>query len=94
MHKVLGAGVISTGILILGTTAHGAATAEQRCQAAKNKAAGKYALCRQKAEQRLVLTSDAARYTEGITRCEDKFAQAWQRAIDQATGAGASTIGN
>lgn len=63
-----------------------------KCQADKNKAAGKYAKCRQDAEKKLVLTGDATRYTDLIANCETKFADAWQRAEDNATAASTSCL--
>jgi len=78
---------------ILMTTAlqaHAAATPEQKCQAAKNQAAGKYAACRQNAEKGLAASGDASKYGAAITKCEGKFATAWQKATDTATAAGAT----
>jgi len=65
-------------------------TAAQKCQGAKNSAAGRYCNCRQQAEKRLALTGDAAKYSTAITRCESKFAAQWQKAIDKASAAGAT----
>lgn len=65
-----------------------AATPEEKCRAAKNLAAGKYAACRQNAEKGLALNGDATKYGEAVDKCEAKFASAWQNAIDKATDAG------
>jgi hypothetical protein len=63
-----------------------AATPEERCEIAKNQAAGKFALCRQKAEAKAI-----ARGTElDATKCDEKFAQAWQKADEKAAKAGAT----
>jgi hypothetical protein len=62
-------------------------TPEHKCQSTKNKAAGKYAACRQTAESKVVLTGDLTKYTAAITKCETKFASSWQRAIDAANAA-------
>lgn len=67
-----------------------AATPEQKCQAAKNLAAGQYAACRQTAEKGLALTGDATKYGAAIDKCEAKFGTAWQKAIDKAADAGAT----
>ena len=67
-----------------------AVTPEQKCQAAKNLAAGKYLACRQNAEKRVALTPDATKYGEAIAKCEASLTKAWQGAIDKATAAGAS----
>jgi hypothetical protein len=66
------------------------ATPEQKCRAAKNLAAGQYAACRQNAEKRLALTGDATNYGEAIDKCDTKFGDAWQKAIDKAADAGAT----
>jgi len=73
-----------------GSSALAAPTAEQKCEAAKNQAAGKYAACRQKAERGQVLTGDAIKYGEAIAKCEASFATSWQKAVDAATSAGAT----
>ena len=73
----------------LATQAIGMVTPEQKCQAAKNTAAGVYARCRQNAEKTLALTSDNVKYGSAITKCENRFAAAWQKAIDNATAASA-----
>jgi hypothetical protein len=65
-------------------------TPEHKCQSGKNKAAGKYAYCRQNAESKLVSSGDLTRYSGAITKCETKFATKWQQLIDQATAAGAT----
>jgi len=78
------------GILMaVALQAHAAATPEQKCQAAKNQAAGKYAACRQNAEKGLAASDDATKYGAAITKCEGKLATAWQKATDAATEAGA-----
>jgi hypothetical protein len=72
------------------TQALAGATPEQKCQAATNTAAGKYAACRQSAEKNLVSTGDAGKYAAAIGKCETKFGEAWQKAIDGAEAAGAA----
>jgi hypothetical protein len=83
-----------TGALLAGllhsVTAFGAATPEQKCQAAKNVAAGNYFGCRQKAEKALALNGDTTAYATAIARCETAFSNAWQKAIDKADDAGAT----
>jgi hypothetical protein len=74
---------------LMATAALAAPTPEQKCQAAKNSAAGKYSACRQAAEKGRVSTGDATKYGDAIAKCETKFADAWQKAIDSATQAGA-----
>lgn len=76
--------------LMCAASSFAAATPEQKCQAAKNLAAGQYAACRQTAEKGLVLTGDATKYGAAIDKCETKFGTAWQKAIDKAADAGAT----
>lgn len=82
---------VGIGLLLAVGTAH-AATPEQRCQSAKNKAAGKYAACRQSAEAKLATTAgdpiDLQKYTTALTRCATAYDRGWQKAIDKATSAG------
>jgi hypothetical protein len=65
---------------------------EQKCQGGKNKAAGKYAYCRQKAEKGLAYNGDTAKYNYAIAKCEQKFTKAWQKEIDRATAAGTTCL--
>jgi hypothetical protein len=67
-----------------------AATDAERCQADKNQAAGKYAACRQKAEKKFILTGDATKYADSITKCTTKFTDTWQRLEEKAVAAGAT----
>jgi hypothetical protein len=79
------------GILIVGALlCAGSAPALDpgpKCQSAKNKDAGKYAACRQKAEAGLVKTGDATKYAEAIAKCDAKFFDKWAKAAETA-GAG------
>ena len=68
------------------------ATAQDKCQAGKNQAAGKYAACRHSAEKKLAVTGDTARYNDGIAKCEATFAAAWQKEEDRAAGASATCL--
>jgi hypothetical protein len=67
-----------------------AATPEQQCQAAKNKTAGKYSVCRQSAEAKFATSGDMAKYTLALDKCASKFTKAWQKAIDKAAAASAA----
>ncbi|HSP55853.1 MAG TPA: DUF1566 domain-containing protein [Dehalococcoidia bacterium] len=62
----------------------------QQCQAGKNKEAGKYAYCLQKAEASLVKTGDTVKYGEAITKCETKLNDKWAKLEATAAGKGAS----
>ncbi len=94
MHEVKMRRTITTAaiaaMLLTATVALAAPTPEQKCQAAKNSAAGKYAACRQTAVKTLVSTGDATKYGAAIAKCEASFAGAWQKAIAAAAKAGAS----
>lgn len=73
---------------LLGSTsqAYAAVTAAQKCQAGKNKVAGKYAACRQDAEARLATDGDATAYATAIGKCAAKYSAGWQRVEDAADG--------
>src|SRR5438067_2111155 len=76
--------------LVLGTPAGATQTPQQRCQAGKNRAAGKYAACLQSAEAKLVANGDMAKYNTAVTNCQTRFANKWQKLIDRAAAAGAT----
>jgi hypothetical protein len=63
-----------------------------KCQSAKNKAAGKYSSCLGNAESKVVTTGDTAAYGAALAKCVEKFSNAWQKAIDSATKAGATCL--
>jgi hypothetical protein len=81
--------MVAASVAVCTAAAWAAPTPEQKCQADKNKAAGNYAFCRQKAEAKLATTGDVTDYTERINRCETKFATKWaileQRAVNAGT---------
>ena len=61
------------------------------CQSGKNRAAGKYAACRQKAEAKLALLGDMVGYGDALGTCAAKYAAAWQKLEQKALGACPST---
>jgi hypothetical protein len=65
-----------------------AATPAQSCQANKNKTAGKYDYCRQKAEAKYATTGDGAARTAALQTCLDKYAAKWPLLETKATKAG------
>lgn len=71
-------------------SAEAAPTAPDKCEAAKNKAAGLYSLCRQRVEAVRILNGDLTKYAASIAKCEEKLAKHWQIAIDKATAKGAT----
>lgn len=86
MRKTITTAAIAAMILTA-TAALAGPTPEQKCEATKNSVAGKYAACRQSAEKGLATTEDATKYDAAIVKCETKFAEAWQKAIDKAADA-------
>ncbi len=68
----------------------GAVDPPVKCEAQKNKTAGKYASCRQKAEGKLVMKGDATKYGEAITKCDTKFGHAWDKWELKASEAGSA----
>lgn len=76
--------------LMLATTGQAAATPEQKCQASKNVAAGRYALCRLKAEKKLTLTNDATKYNAALVVCMTSLTKSWEKAEDVAAKKGAT----
>lgn len=85
MVRAMGAAL--TLVLLAARAAEAAPTTTEKCEGAKNQAAGKYAVCRHKAEKGLALSGDTTKYNEAIGKCESKFAAAWVKAIDKAGGA-------
>ena len=53
-------------------------TPAQICQAAKDKAAGKYGVCRLNAEARFAMSAHDAKYTEALARCEARYQAKWR----------------
>jgi hypothetical protein len=89
------AGAISTlaGIaLVLATSGAQAADPVLQCQSAKNKAAGSYAACRQKAEANLANNGDTAKYATAIGKCASKFSDAWTKAETKAASKGVACL--
>src|SRR5262245_35094383 len=65
-----------------------AATPAQSCQANKNKPAGTYDYCRQKAEAKYATTGDGAARTAALQKCLDKYAAKWLLLETKAAKAG------
>ena len=62
--RFAGLTIVAAALLVSTNSAWGAATlqqTQQKCQAGKNKIAGKYAACRQNAEAKLATTGDVVR---------------------------------
>jgi len=89
------AAFVALWCLLLSAPAVAKPTAEQKCQAGKNRAAGAYARCLQSAEATLVTSSSPmkqTKYTTAVTKCETNFANKWQSLINAATKAGATCL--
>ena len=86
--------VLVSWCLLASAPAGASPTPEQKCQAGKNKVAGKYAACLQSAEAKFVATGDGTKYSDAIDKCKLKFfgdppggGGQWQKLIDKATAA-------
>lgn len=76
--------------LLVPTVVRAAASPQQKCQAGKNLAAGRYASCTAKALKGYVMNGDADRYAAALLKCEDKLVLLWDRLEFAATAAGGS----
>jgi hypothetical protein len=81
------------GCFILSSVLALAATPTQRCVAGKNRAAGKYAACRQTAAAVRATAGDPARYSIAIGKCESKSRAAVQKLDSTAQSLGAQCPG-
>jgi hypothetical protein len=63
---------------------------EQKCQAGKNDAAGKYAACIDKALKAFVGSADMIKYDAAVAECADKLASSWDKLETGAVSKGAS----
>ena len=65
--------------LLWGGTASAGVSPEHKCQAGKNKAAGKYAACLQNAEAKFVTSGDALKHGDAIAKCATKLDDKWKK---------------
>lgn len=77
--------VVTAGLLIAGSGTALGISPESKCEAKKNKIAGKYAFCRQKAEAKAIKKGAAPDYSKCNEKLSDKWAKAEQQAIDKGT---------
>jgi hypothetical protein len=75
---------LSTAALLWAATA-GALDPGPKCQAGKNKEAGKYAACRQNAATSLLKTGDGAKNSDALAKCDEKLAGKWAKLETQAS---------
>ena len=70
--------MLVAGAVLCGTRAADAAsTPAQKCEAGKNKAAGKFAACRQNAEAALATKGDVAKHDKAVAACAASFLGTW-----------------
>jgi hypothetical protein len=81
-------GWLASAALAVCVTTVAAATPAQTCGAGKNKAAGKYAECRHKAEGKFALVPDLATLTVDLDRCAVKLSKTWSQLETRAAGQG------
>lgn len=74
--------------LVAATVAHSAATAEQKCEAGKLYAAGKYAACAAKAGRSLALGGDPTAYNVAVGKCQTKLIASWDKLEAAAVASG------
>src|SRR5262245_33548787 len=65
--------------LLIATSAFADTTPAAKCQAGKQQAAGKYALCRSKAERKLTLRGDLSKYSDDLAICTTKLTERFRR---------------
>jgi hypothetical protein len=80
----------AAAVLLLARAAS-AATPAEKCASDKNKEAGRYAECLQKAEAKLALTGDDAARALAIRKCADKYRAKWPAIEARAGGTCPST---
>lgn len=76
--------VISLSVL-LATSAVAETTPAAKCQAGKQQAAGNYALCRAKAERKLIMRGDLLKYDDELDACGTKLTQIFPRLEERAS---------
>ena len=89
--RFAGLTIVAAALLVSTNSAWGAATlqqTQQKCQAGKNKIAGKYAACRQNAEAKLATTGDVVKYNAALGKCAASFLSAWPKLDAKAAKAG------
>ncbi|MCZ2110602.1 MAG: DUF1566 domain-containing protein, partial [Dehalococcoidia bacterium] len=82
--------VLAAALGAAASIADAAARPERKCQAAKNKIAGRHAACLQNAEARLATGVDVMKYNGAISKCAINFTKAWQKASAKAVAKGAT----
>ena len=78
--------VLSCSLLV--TSGAWGISPEDKCEADKNKIAGKYAFCRQKAEMKAIKKDEPADYS----KCDSKLLLKWQKAEEKAVKKGTTCM--
>ncbi len=76
----------AAAVMLLAGTAL-AATPAEKCESDKNKEAGKYVECLQRAEAKFALTENGAARGRAIQKCADKYRAKWPAIESRADGA-------
>ena len=82
------AGAFTAFALLISIAAHAAGDPATTCEALKNRAAGKYLTCLQKAYAFGATSPNTAKYQYLLGRCATKLADFWSRAETKAANAG------
>ena len=83
-------GWLAGAALAAGIASAWAALPAQTCQSGKNKAAGKFAICRQKAHAKFALTADAPQREASLGRCASRYSATWQSLEAKAASEGSA----
>ncbi|HYC54065.1 MAG TPA: hypothetical protein VEL28_03915, partial [Candidatus Binatia bacterium] len=81
--------MIAALVLALASAATAGPTPEQKCEAGKNDAAGKYDACAAKAEKGRVSTGNMTKYADALANCEGKLVDTWTKLEADAVSAAA-----
>jgi hypothetical protein len=81
-------GLVWCLLAVTATIAGASATPAEKCRAKKNQIAGRYSECRQKAEGKLAVDGDTAKYGASLTKCATIYGNRWSKAEAAAVSAG------
>jgi hypothetical protein len=91
-QRFTGLTIVAAALLLCTSSAHGKLTPQQKCQAGKNRAAGKYAACRQSAAAKFAQTGDATKRDKSLATCMAKFTPTWAKLEANAAKVSASCL--
>jgi hypothetical protein len=84
--------LVAVVLLLCAGPAQAKLTPQQKCQAGKNQAAGKYAACRESAAAKFVQNGDTVKRDKNLATCVTKFTTTWGKLEAAAAKAGASCL--